>query len=216
MNTQIENLKAALPMVPDRQKDFAGSLIHQFERKGDLSDKQWYWVQKLADDAECAGVPDFTKEPEVVGQMHGLIELFETAKEHLKYPAISLQLDDGSPLKVYISGSKSKTPGFVQVTDGGPFGNNVWYGRVSPEGVWEKSKAAEADQVMARKVQTLLKSMSVDPAGTASAYGKLTGHCCFCRKKLEDEKSTAVGYGPVCAKNYGLPWGKKASTFACN
>ncbi|WP_113155930.1 DUF6011 domain-containing protein [Nitratireductor sp. OM-1] len=193
MNTQIENLKAALPRVPARQQDFAGSLIHQFERKGDLSNKQWYWVQKLAEDAEFAGVPDFTKETETVGQMHGLIKLFETAKEHLKYPAIALQLPDG-----------------------GPYGSNVWYGRVSPDGVWQKSGAVESDLAMSRKVQTLLKALSADPAGTASAYGKLTGHCCFCRRKLEDEKSTAVGYGPVCAKHYNLPYGSKVSAFNCN
>lgn len=216
MNAQIEKLEAFLPQVSARQKDFAGSLIWQFKNKGKLSEKQWYWVQKLAEDAETAGVPDFTKEVETVGSMQGLIGLFQTAKKHLKYPAIMLQLEDGSPVKLAISGPNSKTPGYVQVTDGGPFGANKWYGRVSPEGAWEKGKAAEADHAMGRKVQTLLKAMAADPAATASQYGKLTGRCCFCNKGLDDPKSTAVGYGPVCAKNYGLPHGVKATQFACN
>jgi len=26
---------------------------------------------------------------------------------------------------------------------------------------------------------------------------------------LDDERSVSVGYGPVCAGHYGLPWGEK-------
>ena len=38
----------------------------------------------------------------------------------------------------------------------------------------------------------------------AAQHGHETGHCCFCNKKLDDEKSVTLGCGPVCAKNYGL------------
>lgn len=33
-------------------------------------------------------------------------------------------------------------------------------------------------------------------------------HCVFCARKLTNEASITVGYGPDCAANYGLPWGE--------
>lgn len=47
-------------------------------------------------------------------------------------------------------------------------------------------------------------------AAEAAALGHQTHHCCFCGLELTDDgdgKSVDVGYGPVCAKNNGLPWG---------
>lgn len=45
----------------------------------------------------------------------------------------------------------------------------------------------------------------------AAQYGALHSHCIFCSRDLTDERSDpkqgGVGYGPVCANKYGLPWG---------
>lgn len=38
----------------------------------------------------------------------------------------------------------------------------------------------------------------------ATAFGKLHGFCVACARDLDDDRSLAVGYGPVCAKN--LDW----------
>lgn len=49
-------------------------------------------------------------------------------------------------------------------------------------------------------------------ADEAAAYGKSTEHCVFCGRGLSDDRtgcSLEVGYGPVCADKYGLPWGSK-------
>ena len=46
-----------------------------------------------------------------------------------------------------------------------------------------------------------------DPLQAAKAHAALTGECSFCGAELSDERSKSVGYGPVCAENYGLPWG---------
>ena len=209
MDLQITALKSHIGSVAVHQKGFAESLIHQYEAKQKLSDKQWYWVGKLLEAATATEVPDFTESRVDVGSMQGLIALFATANKKLKFPAIMLQTPAGQPVKLALAGKNSKTPGYVQVSDGGPWGANTWFGRVSPTGEWEKSNTSKSDPVVARVIENLLKAMAADPAGTASAHGKLTGRCCFCNKGLEDEKSTSVGYGPVCAKNYGLPWGHK-------
>lgn len=44
-------------------------------------------------------------------------------------------------------------------------------------------------------------------AEDAAKFGHLTGQCVFCARRLTDERSIAVGYGPVCAEREGLPWG---------
>ncbi len=41
----------------------------------------------------------------------------------------------------------------------------------------------------------------------AQHYGITSGVCIACAKDLTDGRSTEVGYGPVCAKKYGWPWG---------
>lgn len=44
-------------------------------------------------------------------------------------------------------------------------------------------------------------------AEDASKFGHVTGQCVFCARRLTDERSIAVGYGPVCAEHNALPWG---------
>ncbi|MEY9560518.1 DUF6011 domain-containing protein [Sinorhizobium fredii] len=203
---QAAKLKEKLALLPKSDQGFAASLINQLDSKGQLSDKQWSWVERLADAIDEIGVPDFTTETVDVGEVGGVIALFQKAKQHLKYPKITLQLVDGMPLQLALAGPNSKAPGTVTLTDGGPYGRNTWYGRVTAEGTWQPSAKLSDGQRQA--LLQLLTKLSAEPAETAASYGKLTGHCCFCNSSLSDEKSTAVGYGPICAKRWGLPWGK--------
>jgi uncharacterized protein (TIGR02996 family) len=64
-----------------------------------------------------------------------------------------------------------------------------------------------------------LDRMSADPVGFVAECGRDMGRCCYCNMPLEDERSKVVGYGPTCAKRWGLPWGdpaymEKAPSFA--
>lgn len=54
----------------------------------------------------------------------------------------------------------------------------------------------------------VLKSMSENPEKVASQHGIATGQCCFCNTLLSTMESRSVGYGPICAAKFGLPWGK--------
>ena len=114
--------------------------------RASLTEKQWYWIERLAADVGAGDVPDFTlpaKEIVHVGEFGGVIALFEKAKEYLKYPKITLALPDGSPLQLSLAGKGSKFPGTVSMTDGASFGDNKWYGRVTKEGAWEPAKLSE-------------------------------------------------------------------------
>jgi hypothetical protein len=196
-------LKQQLTKLPAKDQDFATSLLDQLERKGTLSDKQWFWVDTLA-----ARIGEGPAEPVTldVGDFAGVIALFEKAKQHLKYPRVRMQLPDGRPLVLALAGPGSSRAGWVNMTDGRPFGENRFYGRVSPAGNWEMGHAI--DEIVGDAVAELLHRLAADPEQVASSYGKLTGCCCFCTSQLSDPKSTEVGYGPVCAKRWGLPWGK--------
>jgi Family of unknown function (DUF6011) len=198
----LQALHAALPLLSSKNADFARSLLLQDEKGRKLSEKQQYWVEKLV--AEATAPKAEPVAPVVVGDVSGIIALFNQAGAKLKFPKIRLALENGAPVVLSRSGQASKAPGSINVTDGGPFGSNVWYGRVSTGGEFKAGKSASASVV------ALLTALAADPAGVAGAHGKITGSCVFCAKKLSDKRSLEVGYGETCATNYGLAWGEVA------
>lgn len=201
---QVTELRQLLDagLVEVRDQEFVGSLCKQYEKYKNLSPRQWVWVSKMLTKVVAPGLsPLATKQ---VGNLSGLVAMFQKAKQHLKYPKIFLVVN-GKPLELALLGQKSKTPGHISVTDGMPYGQNAYYGKVSPEG--ELTPGRDLNEMMLLPVVDLLTSMAAQPEETAQKYGKLTGRCCFCNSKLTDEKSTAVGYGPVCADHFGLKWG---------
>lgn len=133
----------------------------------------------------------------------GIAKLLQTAKTHLKFPKVRLQTPDGKRVVIGMAGDRAKHPGSLNVTDGGHFGENVWYGRILTDGTYEGHAPAD--------VIDLLTRFAADPATVAGELGRLIGNCCFCGLPLSDERSTAVGYGQTCAGHYGLPWGKATS-----
>lgn len=131
-----------------------------------------------------------------------IFALFETAISHrLKYPKIRLQTTDGQTVVLKLAGSRSKYQGQVQLTDDRPFDVNTYFGRIDTNGTFHETSAVTP------AVRSLLVRLASNPAETAAEYGKLTGNCCFCDLRLTDARSTAVGYGPICADHFGLPWG---------
>lgn len=151
-----------------------------------------------------------------VGDLAGIMKLFEKASGHLKYPAIALDVPalDDFPIRINVAGVKAREPGSLTVLelerDGQ--GERPWLGRVSLSGHWQANQ--RADRRVTDAVGARLREFAAEPAKIAAEYGRLHGKCCFCRIALDDERSTAVGYGPTCAKNFGLPWGDRAAEFA--
>jgi hypothetical protein len=195
-SSAVQNLRSG-----DRK--FAESLLGQYDRRGKLSQKQWPYVTELADKARN-GYPAKPKPAtQDLGSFQAVFGLLQTATANLKYPKVRLHTEDGNPVVLGVAGPRSQYAGQINVTDGGPYGANRWYGRIDGDGNWTRSRQAGSD------VEAILVRLGDDPVKTAADHGKLTGRCCFCNRHLEDEKSTDVGYGPVCAKNFELPWGNK-------
>jgi hypothetical protein len=188
----IEQLRTAIPAMSDRDAPFAASLIGSFEKKGSLTDKQWYWVQRLLKPKAPQQAP-----VKLLGNMQPLADMFRKARNHLKWPKLTLHVGDEQTAYTFsLAQDSSKNPGFIYVKRFG-----TYIGKVSPTGDFSRSWSCKDEDV------ALVSDFSANPAGLAAQHGRLTGHCCFCSKKLSDERSVEVGYGETCAKNYGLPWG---------
>lgn len=199
MDQQINELIELLPNLKTNDAGFAADLISSYKKYGKLTPKQQPWIGKLIDRAKNP-TPE-TKVVVNVGAFVGVVNLLKQAAQHLKHPKIALTLN-GLPIFLSVSGNASKTPGFVQIVGEGSYPNRPWYGRVSPGGSWEPSKSV--DNATLTALGQLLTDLGNDPAKVAAEHGKLTGKCCFCNSSLTDPKSTAVGFGPVCAEHYGL------------
>ena len=198
-------LEDGIATLPSSDQAFAYSLLSQWKKNHTLSTKQMAYVNQFVEEIQSPALPGLGKTEApvtLVGDFSGVIAFFKAAK--VQFPKLRLNLMDGSPVALSMAGTKSKYPGTVNVTDGKPFGQNVWYGRVTKDGKWEQSHSARDRQV---SLSILLMELSKDPIATAAAYGHATGNCCFCMSGLTDERSIERGYGPVCAKHWGLPWG---------
>lgn len=199
-----EDAKVADLLMTMQWSDFATSLASSFEQYGKWTPGQRPWAHKLAYDhrdreaakKEAAAAP---KAPAQDGLFRPIVDMLHGAQAHLKYPKIRIEGPDGQPLQLSVAGDRAKRPGTINVTDGGPFGDNQWYGRLDLQGNHE-GRAPEW------VIDTLL-AFAKDPAGQAKAYGQRYAHCCFCRRELSTTESLDAGYGPVCAERYGLPWG---------
>jgi len=194
MTAVASKLSAAIPALPARDRDFALSILRSLTT-GRASDKQVAWAERLVSRANG------TEPKTEVINVTGIVALLAGAGARLKFPKVRLATPNGQRVVLGIAGERSKYTGSVMITDGGPFGANTYFGRISPDG--ELAPAA----AMTGEVLALLREFAADPAGVGALIGKRTGNCCFCSRTLETKESLAVGYGPVCAENYSLPWG---------
>ncbi len=104
---------------------------------------------------------------------------------------------------MYRASTKSKSPGAIYVC---PPGRDAgWYGRIELDGTYTPN----SNLVPQFDLLAQLHAFAASPESYAANYGLATKVCCFCAIALSDPRSLLVGYGPICAGNYGLPWGDK-------
>ena len=199
----VTALSDVQPHLSARSQEFAASLISQFQRRGSLSDKQAYWVTKLAqegtDRKNGTGQPQ--GKADAFPGIASVFAWFATAGSNLRYPKVVFHLEDGKALVLKVT-KGGRHPGAITLADDGQYPNNEFYGWVKPDGTWIQSRNTDRNET----IEAFLTGMSADPVGYVKAYGHKSGNCCFCTRPLTQEKSTAAGYGPVCAKKWGLPW----------
>jgi hypothetical protein len=174
--------------------NFAKDLVSQARNgRRPLSSNQIAWLHKL--------VVDSLKPKTVVTlNVSGIISLFATAKQHLKYPKIRLTCGQDDVV-FKLAGPNSKHAGCIQITNGVRYGERdaKYFGQIDPKGNF--------DVRCSDQIRDFIVAFSEDPAGISGSAGRLSGNCVFCGLVLTDERSLAVGRGPVCSDNWGLPWG---------
>jgi hypothetical protein len=136
---------------------------------------------------------------------------FDHAKDKgLSYPKIRLHTESGFDIVLSKAGPSSTFPGSISICSPGAFGENKFYGRLRIDGDYTFNKY-ETNELLAVDIQLSIEKFVDDPIGAAKFYAAQSGRCSFCGTTITTDESLTVGYGPVCAENYGLPWGDKSN-----
>lgn len=191
----IQRLENAIPQMPVRDREFAQSLVNQFNRRGMLSDRQWPWVdtlmQRVYVQQGMAAAP--RDENHIDGDFSRLF-----AWTQLSNARVGLNF---GPIRVSRPSEQSRYHGqqvlFLR--------RGHAYLGIFRDNHYEPTPAATAEDVT--RVREILRGLAADPVGYSAHVGRTTGRCCFCYRELTDQRSTSVGYGPICADRYSLPWG---------
>lgn len=199
----IEELGNNISKLSEKDREFADSLINGkwgYRARGYLSARQWPWVERLIARANAGGEPDAFAVP--LGKVHTFLM---NARKTLKYPKIWIRVGERD-VKLYLSGKKSTHPDSVNIVvyeTEDKYRDDIWMGRILTDGTWHRPLHVQDEMVQA--VMPAIGELADNPGAKAAEFGKLTGRCCFCNRSLSDEdRSTQVGFGPVCAKKYGL------------
>jgi Family of unknown function (DUF6011) len=212
---QLQSLLQAFDNPRDRQ--FAASLCTQFWNRGDLTPKQMPWVDKLIAKATQPAAPARAQGATAIGDLASIVQLFGRTAGRLQKPSIVLLTDmevvsTDNMIRIQLAGPASRNPGSLYVTW---YESKVYLGLVTPQGEFRPKPGTASTEQLA-KITAMLRLFAANPAEVAGVHGRLMGRCCFCRLGLDDPRSTAVGYGPICAGHYGLPWGETtAAPFVC-
>tara|TARA_Y100000310_G_C20677977_1_gene814194 strand:+ start:2245 stop:2994 length:750 start_codon:yes stop_codon:yes gene_type:complete len=196
LDRTIGALTQAHPDAPLARSSFACDLAKKGYRYG-LSEKQRAWAHVLVVERETPR-PD----PPATLRLPRIRKMMDDVAEELQFPKINLETKKGTRLRLARSGSRSRVPGTINITDGRAYGEATYFGKIDLAG------GLIASNSMTDEVLDFLAAFDVEPVAVdLTAYGKRTGSCCFCASPLEDGRSVAVGYGPICGPRYGLPWG---------
>lgn len=116
----------------------------------------------------------------------------------LKHPKLRVLAADGRTELTLGLTVQGHNPGSVSVCR-----NGQYLGLIRPDG----TRRGSIDDAMAMH----LLAVAADPAAAAKRYAVLKCRCSFCGLELTDAGSVEVGYGPVCARHWGLPHAPKGT-----
>jgi hypothetical protein len=136
-----------------------------------------------------------TPEYEPILELRTIVNMIARAGESgLKEPRITLPMADDVVLRF----GRSRGAERIWVDHGPREGRKTLLGMIDPEGTLTPV-AAIPDEVLG-----LLLEFNDDPVAVSRRLGHVSGRCCYCGLSLTDYRSTAVGFGPVCSRNWGL------------
>lgn len=202
-NADVRKLAEVCDTLTGKWHAIAQDMIEKQARYGELSDKQLGLVRKMigwATESQADRNERMKARAEQLdGNLKPLVAMMVLARTNLKNPRIRIRSAIGD-LAVTMAKDNSKNAGWLYLKAG-----SRYLGKIEPkQGLWMPVRGVE------QEVTDALNEFSKDPVQAAKAYGQETNNCCFCGKLLTDDRegrSVEVGYGPICASHFGLPWG---------
>ena len=185
----------------NNNNSFVRHMVHTLRRFNGLTQRQWAVVAEIRREQQQQGIDKpMTPMPESWKRM---AVMFRMASGQIKSPTVRLDLcgsdhsivfEPDSPYgpSLYVR-RRTHPQRLVMIV-------NLKYNRIHWKGI---NKAALRDEYI-----QCLQEFNDNPIEIARAYSSKYGKCSFCARPLSDPRSTEVGYGPICATNYGLPWGE--------
>lgn len=176
--------------------EFLAKLVGEIrEGRDNISEKAIAAAQRTVDkanarDAERDAAKAKRLEGAAVVNAAALKDAFDAAARNgLKRPVLRY---DG--FQVSRAPDHGKNAGALYVKNGA---TNTYLGKIVG-GKYIATREAEEMGFVAKVVEAMN-----DPLASAIAYGKRTGNCSCCGRKLTDRHSVANGIGPICADKYG-------------
>jgi len=172
------------------QNEFTDNCLRQLRETGEMSVNRMTAIRRSLDQKSARDRAEAERTAAAAHAGSGL-DLSPIPAGHYAVP------NGDTRLKVLIEkplnedGKPTKWHGWVFVSDGAEYGQQRKYGRQAP------------GKTYSGMIQDELRAIVADPKAAAIAYGKLTGRCSVCNRKLENEESVARGIGPICAEKAG-------------
>lgn len=172
-------------LFAQRSNEFIDSLQRQFNDKGVLSKGQ---MDALRNGMmrQAARALEHEAQQGTNPRNMGVLDLGSIPEGRYAVPG------GDTRLKVMIKRpvAPNKWAGYIFVSDAAAYGRRTSYGRQAP------------GHTYTGKIVEELRIIVADPRAAAVTYGRLTGTCAVCGRKLEDKDSVARGIGPVCAGTF--------------
>lgn len=141
---------------------------------------------------------------------NSLFAMFDKAVQTIKYPRLrfTCAASPTGKLVLHRMGKNSQYLDGVLATDGGEYGANQYWGRIT------RGKDSEFNEIAVympargtpAEIKRLVEEIINNPQDATRLQGLTYKHCCFCGRGLQNDNSLTVGYGPICADKWGLPW----------
>lgn len=163
--------------------DFAASLVAQYRRKGELSERQWDAAERMIRKVRDTKQRKASLQRSV--DVSAITALLNGAK--VKRPVFR-----AAGLSFSMAPPNGKNAGAVYVKADGTYQGKIMNGAFMAAGACDPETA---DAVVA---------VAKDPRGEAIKHGKMTGACSCCGRTLTDATSVEMGIGPICAEKWGL------------
>lgn len=234
LDANMQALRKGLELLGEKDQKFATSLCDYYERWDRLSSNQipyackfWQEINAYGIEGRTTGKTELRESLEKVApsvdaarvqiDSTKIFGLFAVAAQNLKKPTIRYTTTDPCDaskevrLTIGIGGSHTRYPGsiWISMLKDPTFKDtrDTWL-HIMIDGKFRWGLTAMKEP----KIQQFLKRLlEGDLVETFAVAGKRLKSCCYCGISLTDDRSLAKGYGPICADNWGLPWGDEVA-----